>query len=94
MCQHTCASTYGETQMTAAYTITPARYSKGNFIVQTHNEGPWKGRAERLIVDGLKCRYTGRERGFVASAAKVRKFEAVNRRLKGTPYRRAIGTPF
>lgn len=61
---------------TAAYTITPARYSKGNFIVQTHNEGPWKGRAERLIVDGLKCRYTGRERGFVASAAKVRKFEA------------------
>lgn len=62
--------------MAAAYTITPARYSKGNFIVQTHNEGPWKGRAERLIHDGLNCRYTGREHGFVASAAKVRKFEA------------------
>lgn len=61
--------------MTTPYTITPARYSKGNFIVQTHNESMWKGRAERLIHDGLKCRYTGRERGFVASAAKVRKFE-------------------
>lgn len=57
------------------YTITPARYSKGNFIVQTHNDGPWKGRAERLICDGLNCRYVGRSKGFMASPSKVARFE-------------------
>jgi len=61
--------------MTTPYTITPARYSKDNFIVRTQADGSWKSRACRLIGDGLNCRWTGREKGYVASASKVRKFE-------------------
>jgi len=62
--------------MTAApYTITPARYSKGNMIVRPVGNGGFKSRACRLIADGLNCRYTGREGGYVASPSKVAKFE-------------------
>ena len=62
--------------MNAPYTITPARYTKGKLLVRiTGNGSGLKDRAERLICDGLKCYYTGRERGFVASPSKARRFE-------------------
>lgn len=61
--------------MTTPFTITPARYSKGQFIVRCPSDTGYKTRAARLIHDGLNCRYTGREAGYVASATKVRKFE-------------------
>lgn len=63
--------------MSIPYSITPARYAKGAFIVRCPSDTGFKTRAGRLIGDGLNCRYTGRERGYVASAAKVRKFEAL-----------------
>lgn len=59
----------------AAYSIAPARYSKDNFIVQAPSSTGYKTRAARLIGDGLNCRYTNREQGYVASANKVKKFE-------------------
>lgn len=57
-----------------AYSIAPARYFKGNFIIHCPSADGYKTRAARLIGDGLNCRYTGRERGYVASKAKVAKF--------------------
>ena len=59
----------------APYSISPARYSKGNFIVRCPSPDGYKTRAARLVGDGLNCRYTGRENGYVASASKVARFE-------------------
>lgn len=67
----------------AAYSIAPARYSKDNFIVQAPSSTGYKTRAARLIGDGLNCRYTNREQGYVASANKVKKFEKLLRRRLG-----------
>lgn len=61
--------------MPDAYTITPARYSKGNFAVVCPSTNGLKSRAARLIGDGLNCRHSGRERAYIASPSKVRKFE-------------------
>lgn len=59
----------------ADYTVAPARYSKGNFIVRCPAEHGLKSRAARLIGDGLNCRFTNREKGYVASVSKLRRFE-------------------
>ena len=57
------------------YSVAPARYSKGNFIISCPSTNDLKTRAARLVSAGLNCRYTRRERGYVASAAKVVKFK-------------------
>lgn len=58
------------------YTIGDARYAKGQKLVKTVPSGTGlKSRAERLIGDGLKGRYTNRERGYVVSPAKAARFE-------------------
>lgn len=57
-----------------AYTISPAKYSKGNFAVRCPSTTGYKTRAARLIGDGLKCRHSGREGAYIASASKVAKF--------------------
>lgn len=57
------------------YTVSQARYSKGNLIVR-YSKSPsgMKGRPARLL-EALKFRYTGRENGYVGSPSKVKKFE-------------------
>lgn len=58
------------------YTIRPARYAKGQFIITPQDsQGGYKGRVLRLVGDGLNCRYSGRCGGYVASPSKVAKFE-------------------
>ena len=58
------------------YTIGPASYAKGMMIVHCARDGSgFKTRAARLIGDGLKARWTNRCGGYIASPAKVRKFE-------------------
>jgi hypothetical protein len=57
------------------YTVQPARYAKGQILVQTVPNGTGlKIREDRLLC-ALNCRYTHRERGYVCSPSKVRKFE-------------------
>lgn len=56
------------------YTILPARYSKGNMLVQCPSKDSWKTRAARLI-EGVGGRYTHREKGYVVSPTKLKKFE-------------------
>jgi hypothetical protein len=57
------------------YTITPARYAKGQMLVRCPSGDGYKTRAARLIGDGLKCRFSGRCGGYIASPAKARRFE-------------------
>jgi hypothetical protein len=63
------------------YTINPARYAgrwngKPQMAVHcTPNGTGFKTRAMRLIGDHLNGRYSGRERAYIVSPAKVRKFE-------------------
>lgn len=59
------------------YTTTPARCPAGSFVVRCPSSNGFKTRAARLIGDGLNCRYSHREGGYIASATKVRKFEAL-----------------
>lgn len=65
---------------TAAYTISPARYAgrwngKPQMAVRCPSDTTFKTRAARLIGDGLKGRYSGREHAYIVSPAKARKFE-------------------
>lgn len=57
------------------YYVSPARYSKGNSLVRCPSPDGYKTRASRLIGDGLNCRWANRERGFIASPSKLRRFE-------------------
>ncbi len=57
------------------FTVSEARYSKGNYIVRCPSTNGLKSRAARLIGDGLHCRYTWREKGYVASPSKLAKFQ-------------------
>jgi hypothetical protein len=58
------------------YDISQARYAKGKFLIRIEHDGsPEKRRAERLLTNGLNCRYTGREDGFIASPSQSARFE-------------------
>lgn len=57
-----------------SYTVTRASYAKETYAVRCPSPDGWKTRAARLIGDGLKCRYSGREHAYMASASKVIKF--------------------
>jgi hypothetical protein len=63
--------------MQGEYRIYPARYSKGNVAIQTPSGDGYKTRAARLIGDHLRGRWSGRERAYIVSQAKARKFEAL-----------------
>lgn len=56
------------------YTITPARYAKGQMVVRTIADGSgYKTRAAYLL-EALNARYVGRSNGYVLSPAKADKF--------------------
>jgi hypothetical protein len=57
------------------YTVGTAQYAKGMLIVRCPSSDGFKTRAARLIGDGLHARWTHRESGYIASPAKVKKFE-------------------
>lgn len=59
------------------YTIGKARYAKGMLTVRCPSSTGYKTRAARLIGDGLKCRFSGREGAYIASPSKVRRFETL-----------------
>lgn len=60
---------------TKPYDVQPARYSKGNNLIRPVPTGNGtKSRAERLLC-ALRCRYTNRERGYVATPSKTVRFE-------------------
>jgi hypothetical protein len=65
----------------AEYSIRPARYAgrwngKPQLAVHCVGNGTgMKDRAQRLIGDGLKGRYSGRERAYIVSPSKAAKFE-------------------
>lgn len=58
-----------------AYTISPARYSKGNMAVRCPSSTGWKTRAARLASRLANGRYTGREQAYIMSAAAAKRFE-------------------
>ncbi|MER9615588.1 hypothetical protein [Mesorhizobium sp. M0207] len=58
-----------------SYSIGRARYAKGMLAVRCPSSTGYKTRAARLIGDGLNCRWSGRERAYIASPSKVAKFE-------------------
>ncbi len=59
----------------ASYTLTPARYAKKSVAVRPlDNHGDSKGRSARLC-GALNARWSNRERAYVMSESKGRKFE-------------------
>jgi hypothetical protein len=58
------------------YTIGPARYAKKSVAVRTVTSDGFKGRACRLC-SALNARWSNRERAYIMSEAKGRKFEAL-----------------
>ena len=62
------------------YTISNARYAKGQKLICCHTNDQYKTRAHRL-VEALKGRYTGRENGYIVSPTKAQRFEKLY--LKG-----------
>lgn len=58
--------------------ITKAKYAKGMMAVciQSAADG-FKTSAHRIIADNLKCRYSNRERAYIAPPSKVAKFKAL-----------------
>lgn len=68
--------------LSPAYSITPARYAgrwngKPQVVVCCPSDTMLKTRAARLIGNGLKGRYSRRERGYVVSPSKAAKFESL-----------------
>lgn len=61
------------------YTIKPARYAKGQMAIHCErdpNPEAWtKTRAMRLAADGVKGRYSNREKAYIVSPAKAARFE-------------------
>ena len=62
----------------AEYSIQPAAYAKGQLLIKAPSTTGLKSRAARLL-GGLKGRWTNRERGYVVSPAKAKKFEKLFR---------------
>lgn len=57
-----------------AFEVHPARYADGMLAVRPLDSvDGYKGRASRILSDHLKARWSGRERAYIASPAKVRK---------------------
>jgi len=56
-------------------TVSKAKYAEGMFLVRAPSTTTFKTRAARLAGDGLKGRYTNREKGYVMSPAKFEKFK-------------------
>lgn len=59
------------------YIITPAKYAKGKFTIRClDSKDGWKGLTNWLI-DEIGLKYVGRDNGYRASAAQVKRFEAL-----------------
>jgi hypothetical protein len=57
------------------YTVSDARYAKGQRLVRCPSKTSFKSRAARLLGNGLRARWTNRESGYVTSPGKLKKFE-------------------
>jgi hypothetical protein len=65
-----------QTPMTEqAYTVTPARYSKGNMAVRCPSSTGYKTRAAYLAHRLANGRYTNREHAYIMSATAAKRFE-------------------
>ncbi|MCC7425237.1 MAG: hypothetical protein IT428_33620 [Planctomycetaceae bacterium] len=61
------------------YRISIARYSRGNLaVVPLDSRDGFKGRSSYLL-DAIGCRWTNRERAYIATPAQRRKFEILFR---------------
>ncbi|KFL31722.1 hypothetical protein JP75_06515 [Devosia riboflavina] len=59
------------------YSVSPARYAKGMLAVKCPSPNGYKTRAARLIGDGLKCRWSNRERAYIVPPTKLARFEVL-----------------
>lgn len=66
-------SVKGKTSADGGYTILRAKYVKGGYLIQTPSTDGFKTRAARLL-EVLKCRYSNREKGYIATNTKADKF--------------------
>lgn len=57
-----------------AYSAEAARYAKGCVAVTAPGRNGWKSEAGYLL-EALNARYSGRERAYIVSASKFKKFE-------------------
>lgn len=57
-----------------SFTITPARYAKNKYVIQTKGVDGYKSRACRLAGAITNDAYVGRSKGYTASAAQAEKF--------------------
>ncbi|MDQ0510908.1 hypothetical protein [Ancylobacter amanitiformis] len=71
------------------FTVFAARYNKGKLVVRCPSPDGYKTLAARIIGDDLKCRFSYREGGYIASATKVEKF----RRIIAGPTAAPAGAP-
>ena len=62
----------------ADYTISPARYAKGQMLVRCPSTNGLKSRAA-CVAEALKGRYTHREHGYILSPTKAKRFEQLLR---------------
>lgn len=53
----------------------PVNRPKGMFIMRCESTDGFKTRADRLIGDGLNCRWSRQAGGYVVSPSKLKKFE-------------------
>lgn len=59
------------------YQVSPARYAKNSFAVRPlDSKAGLMGRTSR-ILGSLRARWTHRERAYIVSPSKLRKFEAL-----------------
>lgn len=65
-------------EVTANYTIQPARYAKGKWIIQSKSTTGFKTSVHQT-VEALGGKYTNREKGYTLSSAQVRKFKALEK---------------
>jgi len=60
-----------------AYTIHPARYAKGKYVIQPlDSRDGWKGDAS-YACDELNLKYVHRSHGYTASPAQAERFQAL-----------------
>lgn len=57
------------------YSISPARYSKGKFVIQCESDGTDYKTEEMYLAESVGGKWTHRSKGYQVSAAQVKLFE-------------------